>query len=72
MSVVPICKEYRKLQPADVVPLFLMFKKASGLSPRTLLDYRKTLDLSAVSGRSRFSTRENPGIFGSLRKPELV
>lgn len=45
MSVVPIRKEFRNLQPADVVPLFLMFKKASGLSPRTLSDYRKTLDL---------------------------
>lgn len=45
MNVVPIRKEFRNLQSADVVPLFLMFKKASGLSPRTLSDYRETLDL---------------------------
>ena len=45
MSTVPIRKEYHDLRPDDIVPLFLTFKRASGLSPRTQKDYRKTLSL---------------------------
>lgn len=45
MRAVPIRKEYRNLRPDDIVPLFLTYKRASGLSPRTQNDYRKTLSL---------------------------
>lgn len=43
MGVVPFRQEYRNLQPEDVLPSFLMFKKASGVSPRTLEDYKTIL-----------------------------
>ncbi len=45
MCAVPIRKEYHNLRPDDIVPLFLTFKRASGLSLRTQKDYRKTLSL---------------------------
>lgn len=45
MSVVPIRKDFRNLQPEDIAPLFLMFKRASGISQRTLLDYKRALAL---------------------------
>ena len=45
MSTVPIRKEFRNLQPRDIVPLFLTFKRASGISPRTQKDYEKALSL---------------------------
>lgn len=45
MSILPIRKEYHGLQPADILPLFLNFKKASGLSSRTLKDYETILSL---------------------------
>ena len=45
MCAIPIRKEYQNLRPDDIVPLFLTFKRASGLSPRTQNDYRKTLSL---------------------------
>lgn len=45
MSTVPIRKEYRTLRPEDVTPLFLMYKKATGIAPRTLLDYERLLSL---------------------------
>lgn len=45
MSAVPIRKEFRNLQPRDIVPLFLTFKRASGISPRTQKDYEKALSL---------------------------
>lgn len=45
MCAVSIRKEYRNLRPEDIVPLFLTFKRASGLSTRTQNDYRKTLSL---------------------------
>ncbi|NCB17185.1 MAG: site-specific integrase [Synergistales bacterium] len=45
MSTVPIRKELRNLRPDDIVPLFLTYKKATGISPRTQNDYRKTLSL---------------------------
>lgn len=45
MCAVPIRKEYRELQPDDIVPLFLTYKRATGVSPRTQNDYRKTLSL---------------------------
>ncbi|NLK19036.1 MAG: hypothetical protein GX310_04535, partial [Synergistaceae bacterium] len=45
MSVVPIRKEYHNLQSEDVIPLFLAFKRASGLSPRTQRDYKSVLSL---------------------------
>lgn len=45
MCAIPIRKEYRELQPNDIVPLFLTYKKATGISPRTQSDYRKILSL---------------------------
>lgn len=45
MGVVPFRQEYRNLQPEDVLPSFLMFKKASGVSPRTLEDYKTILGI---------------------------
>ncbi len=45
MCAIPIRKDYRNLQPDDIVPLFLMYKKATGISPRTQSDYRKILSL---------------------------
>ena len=38
MCAVPIRKEYHNLRPDDIVPLFLTFKRASGLSLRTQKD----------------------------------
>ena len=43
MCAIPIRKDYRVLQPDDIVPLFLMYKKATGISARTQTDYRKIL-----------------------------
>lgn len=43
MSVVPIRKDYRNLQPEDILPLFLSFKRATGISPRTQRDYQSIL-----------------------------
>ena len=43
MCAVPIRKEYRTLQPSDIVPLFMLFKRAAGLAPSTLEDYKTTL-----------------------------
>jgi len=43
MCAVPIRKEYRNLQPSDLLPLFLSFTATSGLSERTISDYRKIL-----------------------------
>ncbi|MDD2454436.1 MAG: site-specific integrase [Synergistaceae bacterium] len=45
MCAIPIRKDYRNLQPDDIVPLFLMYKKATGISARTQNDYRKILSL---------------------------
>lgn len=45
MCAIPIRKEYRDYQPEDVMSLFLMFKKASGIAPRTQSDYQATLSL---------------------------
>ncbi|MEA4951952.1 MAG: site-specific integrase [Aminivibrio sp.] len=45
MPTIPIRKESRKLQPKDIIPLFLSFKAASGLSTRTLRDYKDILSL---------------------------
>ncbi len=45
MNAIPICKEHREVQPEDIIPAFLIFKKASGISPNTLKDYRRTLNL---------------------------
>lgn len=45
MCAIPIRKEYRELQPDDIVPLFLTYKKATGIAPRTLLDYERLLSL---------------------------
>ena len=45
MFVVPICPENRHLQPEIVVPQFMIFKKATGVSTRTIQDYDKTLKL---------------------------
>ncbi len=45
MSIVPIRKEYHSLQPEDVLPLFLNFKRATGISQRTQKDYRSILTL---------------------------
>jgi integrase len=45
MCAIPIRKEYRELQPNDIIPLFLTYKKATGIAPRTLLDYERLLSL---------------------------
>lgn len=45
MSVVPIRKDYHVLQPEDVLPLFLSFKRATGISQRTLQDYQTILGI---------------------------
>jgi len=45
MTAVPIRKEYRNLAPQDVLPQFLLFKKASGLSQRTVDDYQLILGI---------------------------
>ncbi|NCC58293.1 MAG: site-specific integrase [Synergistales bacterium] len=45
MAAIPIRKEYRNLQPQDVLPRFLLFKKASGLSQRTVDDYQLILGI---------------------------
>lgn len=45
MCAIPIRKEYRNLQPDDIVPLFLTYKKATGIAPRTYLDYERLLSL---------------------------
>lgn len=45
MCAIPIRKEARSLSPAEIVPLFLTYKRACGLSSRTIQDYGKTLDL---------------------------
>ena len=45
MCAIPIRKEYRELQPNDIVPSFLTLKRASGIAPRTQRDYRKVLSL---------------------------
>ena len=45
MTAVPIRKEYRNLAPKDVLPRFLLFKKASGLSQRTVDDYQLILGI---------------------------
>lgn len=45
MSVVPIREDFRNLQPGNIMPLFLLYKKACGVAPRTLKDYREKLEL---------------------------
>jgi integrase len=45
MSIAPILQEHHQLQPEDVVPAFLLFKRASGVSPNTMKDYQRTLRL---------------------------
>ncbi len=45
MNAIPICKEHRETQPEDIIPAFLLFKKATGISPNTLKDYQRTLRL---------------------------
>jgi len=45
MNAIPICKGNREAQPEDIVPSFLLFKKATGISPNTLKDYQRTLKL---------------------------
>ena len=45
MCAIPIRKEYWNLQPEDVVPQFILYKQASGLSERTITDYQKLLRL---------------------------
>ena len=45
MCAIPIFKEYWNLKPEDIVPQFILFKQASGLSDRTIKDYRKMLKL---------------------------
>jgi len=45
MGVVPIFKEYWDLKPEDIVPQFILFKQASGLSERTIRDYKQLLKL---------------------------
>lgn len=45
MSVVPIFKELWNLRPEDILPQFILYKQASGLSDRTILDYKQRLGL---------------------------
>lgn len=45
MCAIPILKEYWNLQSGDIVPQFILFKKASGLSDKTISDYKKMLKL---------------------------
>ena len=45
MGVVPIFKEYWTLKPEDIIPQFILFKQASGLSERTIRDYKQLLKL---------------------------
>lgn len=45
MSVVPIFKELWNLRPEDILPSFILYKQASGLSDRTILDYKQRLGL---------------------------
>lgn len=45
MSIVPICPEKLLLQPDNVISQFMIFKKATGVSKRTIQDYQKTLRL---------------------------
>lgn len=45
MCAIPIFKEYWNLKPEDIVPQFILFKQASGLSERTLRDYKQLLKL---------------------------
>ncbi len=45
MCAIPIFKEYWSLKPEDIVPQFILYKQASGLSDRTIKDYRKMLKL---------------------------
>ena len=47
MCALPIRKEFRELQAEDVIHPFLVFKQATGISPRTAKDYEKTLKLFA-------------------------
>ena len=43
MCALPIRKEFRELQAEDVIPPFLLYKQATGISPRTAKDYETTL-----------------------------
>ena len=43
MCAIPIRKEYWNLQSKDIIPQFILFKKASGLSDRTISDYKNLL-----------------------------
>ena len=45
MCAIPIFKEYWNLKPEDIIPQFILFKQASGLSDRTLRDYKQLLKL---------------------------
>lgn len=44
MCALPIRKEHRELQPADMMRSFLLYKSACGLAERTMTDYRKILE----------------------------
>ena len=39
MSIAPILQEHRSIQPGEIIPAFLLFKRAGGASPRTVKDY---------------------------------
>ena len=43
MGVVPIFKEFWNLRPEDVLPPFILYKRAEGLADRTILDYQQRL-----------------------------
>ena len=45
MNTIPIRSEHRELRPQDLIPKFLLYKKAGGISPRTYRDYETTLHL---------------------------
>jgi hypothetical protein len=43
MSIAPIRQEHHYLSPNDIIPAFLLFKKASGISPSTHWGYKRLL-----------------------------
>ena len=45
MTVVPIFKELWNLRPEDILPSFILYKRAEGLADRTILDYKQRLGL---------------------------
>lgn len=45
VGILPIRKELWDLKPEDILPSFLLYKRAEGLADRTILDYKQRLGL---------------------------